>query len=1263
MKKTFRKLTAVFLAAVMAVTCLPQEAIAEILPQEAEVPTWGDTGTYQDDSLKKNNVEAENSVFAGGDGTYENPYQIKDAEGIKAINNNLSACYIQVADIDLNYEPWIKVGEWNVPFTGTYNGNGYTLKNLCFKDGDYTKINSDISVALFGCNEGTIKNVKVERLSVWVYSPTLIDSWRLVHIGGIAGINLGKIENCEISSGYIQTNINVSSLSSYGVGGWIYAGGICGRNEGEIYGCINSADIYINSSERAYVGGICGLYTGKISCSLNEGIISAYCKSGPYGSYRRTPDIQCYAAGIAGKSLDSNAYVTNCFSTAQSVTATIATGCVAREDLMNASFISYYDSENCYALKNTVVQESYKELYNWTSENGVTLTDPDILYQEWNKILEEIRPLPKELYFENKFTLLSPGESKILTVHQCTVSDKDGELVYSNDKIIDNSSLKWTLTSGEGVISLSEDGTVTALSEGLASLDVYSKDDMSLFTSCFVYVGDPNTFEFSGTYDTRQYYSNSGFYSQTSSLSDCVEIYLLFNNKFADELARIDYDPEKDSTNKELKSVAPITLTASVSGNGLSFERDSNKNTYTASFEEIPAGKAAHDLLMLFPTENLASNSLRTEYTVTVTLKSDSFDTVTEKYSFTIEPLETKNAKEHIAFTVNPDYLLSKKNLYGNTMVDLKDDEEYGWTKVTTFNFDNYYQIVLSDILIEMLNVNQKQAPSLVPSVVKEWYGTYKPLLGDITTLVNDSYLDNIDLSETAVDKLLKESKYVTNGIHTDDDAYQAVLDLLGTVDNVDKITKIFEKIDKTNQVFKMVKLGTNVIGDIMDWGNKLAVFNAFAESEQSLKTVMKHLADTIPASDYKMKEAVYDYINYSNDLGGQLEEVVESFYEMSGKVSIEAFNSFVGMSMIKYISIHLFNWVCNHVTLEGGISVAASAAFPIVQTYFSAALVGVDLGLCLSDVLCNTSDISVEMSKTVAMSEFSPYIISTLNYYETALYNAPNDDSVIVFEDAFFLHRAAQSYIMEHTVKSLETKRDSVLIGLIGNLIGQGRGDYNEVISAVLAHKSVIDNLKCHSYTGETTAVTQTKVITVRCPVNVFVYGQDGTETVIITDDEVEYAAEGINVFVQNGEKYIALPADQTYSIKIVAFGDGVMEYRVDEYGDGGQCLKTVEKSEIPLVDGRMFTGQIVDQMNAEPESYALVYDGVPVVPDELSALPGDVDGSGEVDELDSVALARYLASWDVAIDQSAADVDGNGEVDELDSVMLARKLAGWNV
>ena len=72
------------------------------------------------------------TVFAGGDGTAENPYQVYDVEGLKAINNDLSAHYIQVADIDLGNENWIAIGGNSSAFTGNYNGNSCTIKNLTY---------------------------------------------------------------------------------------------------------------------------------------------------------------------------------------------------------------------------------------------------------------------------------------------------------------------------------------------------------------------------------------------------------------------------------------------------------------------------------------------------------------------------------------------------------------------------------------------------------------------------------------------------------------------------------------------------------------------------------------------------------------------------------------------------------------------------------------------------------------------------------------------------------------------------------------------------------------------------------------------------------------------------------------------------------------------------------------------------------------------------------------------------------------------------
>ncbi len=58
---------------------------------------------------------------------------------------------------------------------------------------------------------------------------------------------------------------------------------------------------------------------------------------------------------------------------------------------------------------------------------------------------------------------------------------------------------------------------------------------------------------------------------------------------------------------------------------------------------------------------------------------------------------------------------------------------------------------------------------------------------------------------------------------------------------------------------------------------------------------------------------------------------------------------------------------------------------------------------------------------------------------------------------------------------------------------------------------------------------------------------------------------------------------------------------------------------------------------------------------------LPGDTNSDGAVDMKDSTVLRRYLAGWDVTIDEANADVNGDGKVNLLDSTILRRNLAGW--
>ena len=51
------------------------------------------------------------SVFAGGSGTKEDPWQIASAEQLNLIRENLAGHYVLIADIDLSgYENWEPIG-------------------------------------------------------------------------------------------------------------------------------------------------------------------------------------------------------------------------------------------------------------------------------------------------------------------------------------------------------------------------------------------------------------------------------------------------------------------------------------------------------------------------------------------------------------------------------------------------------------------------------------------------------------------------------------------------------------------------------------------------------------------------------------------------------------------------------------------------------------------------------------------------------------------------------------------------------------------------------------------------------------------------------------------------------------------------------------------------------------------------------------------------------------------------------------------------
>ncbi|MEZ4600105.1 MAG: GLUG motif-containing protein [Syntrophotaleaceae bacterium] len=184
--------------------------------------------------------------FAGGDGSEGDPFQVATAAQLAQLKSyrgeaHVDKHFIQVADIDLGVSPWNTGAGWEpiggyldaVSFRGTYDGNGYTIKNLTINT-----TNSETYASLFGRvgYQGTISNLRLENIAITATG----------HAGGISGyLEGGSLHNCQVSG-----QIDLASGMQW------YAGGFVGYLSGSIEN--SHASVSISSSAGEKIGGMVG---------------------------------------------------------------------------------------------------------------------------------------------------------------------------------------------------------------------------------------------------------------------------------------------------------------------------------------------------------------------------------------------------------------------------------------------------------------------------------------------------------------------------------------------------------------------------------------------------------------------------------------------------------------------------------------------------------------------------------------------------------------------------------------------------------------------------------------------------------------------------------------------------------------------------------------------------------------------------------------------------------------------------------------------
>ncbi len=228
---------------------------------------------------------------------------IKTADELQEMQNDLDGKYILMNDIDLSGYSWTPVGaDESTPFTGEFNGNGYTIENLEF-----------ISTVRYNGLFGSAYNAKFSNVSLKDIKIDSIRYWTAALVGYIEG---GEIDNCKVTDCYIRARGSV--------------GGLVGEGDNVIIKNSYTSGTVVGESRGASIsghGGLVGVFArGKIENCYSEanveghneafgvgGLVGDFVLGSIENSYS-TGDVSCefnYVGGLVGWGRSGN--INNCF--------------------------------------------------------------------------------------------------------------------------------------------------------------------------------------------------------------------------------------------------------------------------------------------------------------------------------------------------------------------------------------------------------------------------------------------------------------------------------------------------------------------------------------------------------------------------------------------------------------------------------------------------------------------------------------------------------------------------------------------------------------------------------------------------------------------------------------------------------------------------------------------------------------------------------------------------------------------------------------
>jgi hypothetical protein len=231
--------------------------------------------------------------------------EIRTWSDLNAVRNNLGGNFILMNDLDpttAGYtelagptanggKGWQPIGIWPNPFTGSFDGQGFEIRNL-FID---REVEDTVGLFSFVNTGATIVNVAVVNVTVTGE----------LYAGGLVGHNRGSLRNC-YSTGNVTGGTYVGGLigenggivsntsSAASVSGSSEVGGLIGQNHGTVSKSYSTG----RATGDSYVGGLVGWnHDGTISDSYSSARVDGELLVGGLVGHNRASVSNCYSTG------------------------------------------------------------------------------------------------------------------------------------------------------------------------------------------------------------------------------------------------------------------------------------------------------------------------------------------------------------------------------------------------------------------------------------------------------------------------------------------------------------------------------------------------------------------------------------------------------------------------------------------------------------------------------------------------------------------------------------------------------------------------------------------------------------------------------------------------------------------------------------------------------------------------------------------------------------------------------------------------------